>query len=127
MPTVLHFHPAPRLTIQEAMEQFLDYQVTRAPGVVHVEYERYLNIVMERLNRRDPRLLTPAERARLVSYPDKTFCQLLSPERLLPEARSLLEAFENGEIDGDIDYQNLKGLVRRLAVWIGKQGMKGPA
>ncbi len=119
MPTILHFYPAPRVTIEEAIEQFVDYQMTRTPGVTLSEYEKYLEMIKDRLNRFDRTRLNAPELAYLERHPSKQFCQLFGLEWLLPEARGLVKDTEAGRIQ-DVRIGILKGLVHRLALWLGR-------
>lgn len=121
MPTILHYYPPPRVTIEDAIELFLDYQVTLAPGVTHCEYEKYLNMIKDRLNQYDRACLSASELAYLERHPDKTFCELFGPEWLLAEARKLVKETEAGRIQEGVRIRNLKGLVRRLALWLGRK------
>lgn len=114
-----HF-PRPRVTIEEAVDQFLEYQVTRVPGVVHEEYEKLLEGIKKTLNTHGVHSLNPDERAFFVGQRGKTFCQIFGPEKLLAEARRRMASVRSGN-DSPGEAKLLRGLIRRLAVWLARR------
>jgi hypothetical protein len=117
---VIHRHiPRPRITIEQAVELFLEDQSVRVPGWVHVAYEELLEDLKERLNSQGAGSLGPEERAYLQSQPRRSFCKVFGPEKLLAEARSRLKSrtWRTTTLATKSDV-HLKGLVRRLALWL---------
>jgi len=117
-----HFSP-PRMTIEQAVDQFLEYQGARLPGVVHVEYEKLLESIKGILNDRGMIWLNTEERAYFESQRRKTFCEIFGPEKLFAEARRLMRLVESGDtaVHGEV-HKHLRGLIRRFAIWIQRQG-----
>jgi hypothetical protein len=112
------------MTIEEALDRFLEYQGTRIPGMVHIEYEKLANMLRVRLNKHGHMNLSNGERAYLFSRPGKTFCRVFGPEKILPEARKLLASMHAGEMEASWENINhLSGMTRRLAIWLRKQNV----
>jgi hypothetical protein len=111
--------PRPRITIEQAVELFLEDQRARVPGRVHAEYEELLEDLKEGLNRQGVDSLSPEEWAYFQSQPRRSFCKVFGPGKLLAEARGRLKSRTWGTTTlATTSDVHLKGLVRRLALWL---------